>query len=239
MKKTKTLFKTITLTIALTAASVLQSFAAPPSFTINISPGYNFIGNHLDVGNDTLNAVLNPASGVLAGSVAYKWVNGTATGPWRPATYNGATWSQYNGSDLTFAPGEAVMLFSPLATTITISGTLATLNLPVNVGTVGDGNLYALSDQHLPTGPSTYDDIVGAPPELGQCAWTWNGSFFVGHEFDTFGAGWIPSAPSIPIGGAMFVGCAEIPPIPEPGVFAVALCGTVLALRRNRSTRRA
>ena len=217
--------------------TAIQTFAL--SYTVNLQAGFNLLGNHLDNPNNDLNTILGPSAGAIpAGSLVAKWQNGgNFNTPWQFSTYNGTTWS----SDFSFAPGEAVFLEVPNAMTLTFSGSAATLNLPDNVGTVGDGTLWAYSDQHLPASTSDYVSIIGANPQPGECMYLWNGNSFVEYDYDEFDSTWSYApdpinGPPVPRGGAIFVGCDGIPPVPEPsaGLFALAFGATVILVRRSR-----
>lgn len=239
MKKNNVFFKSIAVTFAFTAISTLQGFSE--QFQIDVKPGLNLIGNHLNVGNNNfLNEVLTTASGVLPDSKVYKWINGSPPGAGWPAVSNfelvGSEWKW--SIDYTLAPGEGLFLESPGSTTLTIQGAQAVWH-PVDAS--DPNKFYFLSDQHLPVLPatsSTYEDIfgAGAVPDDFQNAWLWNGDSQQWQEPSlALGGEWWPPL-NVPVGHAVVIG--GVPPpsltIPEPGVFGLWLCGIFVAARRRR-----
>jgi hypothetical protein len=161
------------------------------SYTIPINAGLNLIANQLDHGSNTLNEVF---ANVPDGCVLSKYNN--PSGTWSNSYFSAGSWMS---GTLTLSPGEGAYLQSPTNFTLTVTGTPHVPVLPVSIS---PGHLYLLSCQTNDIG--TWDNIVGTDPENATLAYTYNGGF-TAYQYSSDDGAWLPSAPSVPVGSALWI----------------------------------
>ena len=161
------------------------------SYTIPINAGLNLIANQLDHGSNTANEVF---ANIPNGCVLSKYNNGSGT--WSNAYFSAGSWMP---GTLTLSPGEGAYLQSPTNFTLTVTGTPHVPVLPVSIS---PGHLYLLSCQTNDTG--TWNNIVGTDPQDGTLAYTYNGGF-TAYQYSSDDGAWLPSAPSVPVGSALWI----------------------------------
>jgi|GEM_PF-6482602 len=198
------------------ACAPLAGQAVTCNYSVSAPPGYSMIANHCDaVGGNTLNNVL---PGVPNGCQIIKWNN--ATQAWEPtATFSSGSWSP----NPTLNPGGGAFFFNPTAAAITLSfsGNPHTPVLPLSL----PANGFCIVSRQTPQ-PGGFDDIVGVPPEEGDCAFRYQPVtqnyisyiFVFGDWTDSFGN---QIAPVANVGESIWIcrGASGAPPnFPNPPI---------------------
>src|SRR5262249_5984383 len=132
----------------------------PQTYNVAITAGgCNMIANELNAcGGNNIKNVL-PPSGLPAVPLALsKFIS--PGGGWQIETYEPDVQTWVPGV-MTLNPGEGVFLNSPMAFNLTFRGNLPAAQ-PCKIMT--PGQYYLLSRRVGGLGPSTYQDMVGAPP---------------------------------------------------------------------------
>jgi autotransporter-associated beta strand protein len=190
------------------------------SYTITIPAGAcSLIANQLD--NPGGNTLANLIPSLPCEAYLMKFDNGSYS--WITNDYLPALgWAN---PTITLNPGEGAFLCSCCATNFEITFTgLPRAEVAVNIP---NGRCYLLSRQ-VPA-PGTYDTITGFAPVGGAMAYTWNG-VYTAYYFDPDDLTWYPSAPTTPIGGAMWISPSGAPVPTMPDVLCPTNCTEPLIL---------
>jgi hypothetical protein len=208
--------------------------ASADSYTITITPGrFCFIANQLNNGGNTLNELF-PFGEQGAGSTLDWFDIGIQSMSGEQYDPDDLVWYP-DGDSMTLAPGGGALLdYQGSATTLTFTGTR--VSSPVLYTPVA-GKQQWVSDQLPEVG--TWDTIMAVAPGAGTIVRTWDpmlqGTSYGGWVANTFdGSTWSLGAPTAAVGEAWNV--YYVAPVPEPGTFALMVCGlTGLLVMRRRS----
>jgi hypothetical protein len=162
------------------------------SYTLNLHAGMNLIANQLDTGGNNLKEIM-PL--VPNGCVVHKFDN--LSGTWSRSVYDAGlqAWAPAN---TVLRPGDGAFLESPIAFSLTFTGTPHTPVLPT---VIPNGHIYLLSRQTNDVG--TFENIIGSTPQQGAIVYKWTG---IAYDAYTFNAdGWFPEVPGAAVGEAVWI----------------------------------
>ncbi len=170
----------------------------PASYTVTVTPGVNFLANHLCQGtNNTFGDLL---SSVPVGSQVQKW-NGASFVLWTRVGF-GAGWSPSGGATETLDPGEGFVLNNASGSNFPLifEGCEPTYcPIPCLPTTNGTSSLVG----RLGIGTATWTNLSRCDPECGTRVSIWNGSAY--DDYDYVNGAWTPPLPSLAIGQSAFV----------------------------------
>jgi hypothetical protein len=201
-------------------------------------PGANLFGNPLDATVNDLNTLFPTAP------------DGTSVRLWHPATqqylspsfFVGGAWTM----NLALLPGTGALLTTPSLFTNTFVGTVLNADGSAYTGGAiipppafgGPNGLHLLSSKiplALPASPyEAFNLIIGRAPQAGESVARLDAATqtFFTTSFD--GLNWDSGVPGLNVGEAAFFTI-----VPEPGTFALGLCGGVLGVLAAWHGRRA
>jgi hypothetical protein len=151
---------------------------------LNLTKGYNLIGNQLNNGNNTIGNVLN----VPDGTTIYKF-----NGKYSANSYVDGAWDL---PTMTLPVGEGFFINVPSATTITLIGEVSQTN---NKSLANGVNLMSIP-MALGGGLS---DVSGLVAIEGDVVYQWTGTGFSANEF--VDGVWSPSVPVVKVGEGFFL----------------------------------
>jgi hypothetical protein len=154
---------------------------------------YRLIADQLDLGGNTLDEVLPSGP---PGAEVFKYACGYSV-----YTFDDIDLAWVPTGTATLRPGEGAWFTSPVAITLTFTGTPHVPVLPV---TLPSNCCVLVSRQTNDIG--TYDNIIGSAPLQGTRVFRWIGGQLTGYVYDP-SDGWFPSAPMADVGEPLWVCC--------------------------------
>ncbi|MBM3846615.1 MAG: hypothetical protein FJ405_10080 [Verrucomicrobia bacterium] len=184
--------KTLLLTAALSAASLLSSMAAGVTsvnvvgyINVSVPAGFSFIANQLVGSSSKLSDLIpNPPDE----TVIYTWDNGFASNGYN--LFGDSTWE--NG-DITLTPGAGALVFAKSPFTVTFVGEVKQGQLNTSIAK----GFNFVSSQVPQEGTVS---ALGYTPNAGDVLYKWDNGFFA-YSWDIFGdSAWDPSEPTLGVG---------------------------------------
>jgi hypothetical protein len=213
--------KTLLIAAAAMAAGIMVASAQTYSqnvvgyVNINLASGYTAIANQMDFDGTGTNNTLFTVFGtnLPAPTTVYAWSTAGNTFnfcTWS-STKSGKAWSgDTNDVQLALQPGKGVFVNCPLATNITVVGTVLQSNtIPVNTVVLGSGYNFASSAPPLSGALQTNLNYI---PTVGDAVYIWDP---VAQSYDAnspytyastkSGAHWTPVQPVAKVGQSVFI----------------------------------
>jgi hypothetical protein len=226
--------------VAIGASAQVTSSNIVGYINLSLLPGDNLIGNQL---------LEHPSSGLgydlsLNNILSFGVANGSTFTKWDPLANEFLPVSIYNALsqswsiNYTLGPGEGALLHSPTLATNTFVGDVNSI-FDVNTGILnwhpGYANAVYLLSCPVPLSNATFQQVVGRDPLNGEWVRTLNPVTQL-YSITTYhtGIGWDNGAPSLAVGQAAWFDLGPVAfAVPEPGLCALGLLGTVLLLARK------
>jgi len=203
------------------AASTSMGAVIPKAF----AAGCNLFANELDAFPN--NNIANVLPVVPEGTLVFKFISPKSGfvlesfigGAWDPGT--------------TFLnPGDGAVLRTPVAFATVLAG--APLAAPLECKCMTKGHPYLLGRRTAGIGPSAYEDFAGVPPVAGATLFQFIpgpgqdcGIFappnYLIHTF--VGGAWVPGAPFVPFGEAVWIQTPDVPPAIALGAGSISWTG--------------
>jgi hypothetical protein len=196
--RTKTLLLTAALGVACAATTMAQVYSVNAVGYVNtaLAKGWNMISNPLQ--NQQANTVATLLAGVPAGTMAYKFTNGS----YEPANIYDPDLGGWSDTAQTCLPGEGLFVNVPSAVTVTFVGEVLQGDL---VTALVKG--WNIASSKVPQTGKLQTDL-NFPAAAGQIFYTYNAAqqkYDPQWAYDPDLGGWAPEEPTIPVGGAFWV----------------------------------